>query len=617
MAVAEVSRERTIAAGDAARLELAIRQARAGNPWPLVELQWGRVVRADDIEADPGIIDDLNTAGVRFIVLDDFQVDMIASMANTSIRDIFVKGNTGCGKGASAGIAVCVYFQIWDDARVIITRDKYDTAVSIMFAEVAAWWSRMRYLPAGYVVLTTAIFERADQHKHAITVANPKHAEGFSGVHGEHVLFVFDEATASPLEPRFKLADTQATKFLALANPRTTSGRFKAAFDMADDPDETQTILGPYGLRRLITVDGADMINVRFRRLDKPIAPAGGRDLNKTVYEPGIVIDGRSFEAGEMIPPEVFALAAPIIPGQTCYDTWLGHTKDTNRDWVLCFAHGRFPAEDKERQIIVGKHIRIAQRFHTWMIRAFERAEAYQDRTGNESRALRMLRKLFPIEAAGLDVGGSERGDPSVLTVGGSGGIHRQHFAQIADAEELADWVIDDVLQGVYGIDIDSVYLPLGVDSIGIGWGLASILRRRGAAVVELRGNDPSTVDPKRYRNLRAEGYGELGKRLDPSGAWKVHERDDGRIRGLPFAIPPDDELFEELKAHEKVFSGGEGFMFGVTPKRPVPGVTLKTQTIVEKIGRSPDKSDSAVYFYRALQVKGMALNEWLDAGAF
>lgn len=563
----------------------------------MASLLWGRILTATDVEADPDLPRKLAANGERFLILDRFQFDIISSIFNPLIRETWVKGNTGCGKGAAAGITVCLYYLAYEDSRVIISRDSHERAVKVMFGEVAAWWRRMSIKPPGIDLQTESIVDKTNRN-HEVVVANPSNSEGFTGVHSPHVLFLFDEATAPPLEPRFDLANTQASKFLCLANPRTTSGKFKSGFDLAADPNETQTVLGPYGYRRLVTVDGADMLNVRLRRIEHPVSPPGGVGLEGEKYRPGLTIDGVYYPPGAGIPVEAFDKVRRIIPGQTGYDVWLGHLKQPDRQWVLCYAHGRFPEEDPEVQVILG----------SWVSPAVEWWKRWQElrRRALTRQRIAALEKIMPVEAFGLDVGGSKTGDPSVLTAGGQGGIRAQHTVQIADSTDLVDWVIDTARRE-YGVDITKEPKPVGIDTVGIGWGLTGIFKKRGVRVLEIRGNDPSSVDPKRYSNMRAECYGELGARLNPNGGFQ----------GRPFGLPDDPMLLQELRIAEKVYRT-DGLCYAITPKRKLAGVKNQIESIEKKIGRSPDKGDSATYCYRAVaSVAGrFNLSDWLEAGA-
>ncbi len=548
----------------AARLLLAEEACRAGDPMPLVRLQWG---------------DDL--------ILDEFQLDIIRSVFDPSIAEVYVKGNTGCGKGGAAAIAICLWYQVWPDARVVISRDSEQRAIKVMWNEVRKWWQKMRHPPPAELQAKGAVHPVNRQRECA--VVNPKSEEGFQGVHSEHVLIVFDEATAAVLEERYKLAKTQATKFLALANPRTTSGAFRSAFDLADDPDITQTVSGPHGKRRLITIGGMDCMNVRLKRLEKPVAPSGGID-----------IDGRYYTAGETITPEDFEKRKPIIPGQTCYDKWIGLCQHPDPVFVAVYAHGRFPGEDPEKQLIRRAWLTDCVGAHRRYQRLRERAK------GRASWLRKLVDDIFPIQAIGLDVAASLTGDETILTVGGDRGIREQVACQLPTAPDVADWVLR-TCEDRWGIVLTRGGLPIAIDyDGGFGNAVGALLRRKGVRVIEIRGATPPDVNPDKYLNKRTEAWGELAARFDPDGQWK----------GVPFWIPDDRLLHEELLAPEKIYMRKDSILFRVTPKQKVPGVDDVT-SIAEKIGRSPDRGDSAVYFFRALQVKGADLSAWLNSGAF
>lgn len=275
---------------DGSELETAIRQARSGQIRPYVELQWPEAV------------------------LDDWQWDILESLFDLTIRRVFVKGNTGCGKGAAAGIACCTYFHIWNDAKIIITRDSVRTAQKIAFGEVDKWWRKMRFKPPGKL-LTSGVF---DNNQHSISLANPQHIEGFRGAHSPHVFFWFDEATAPNLEDKYKLANTQAKKFLALSNPSTLSGTFRDSFPVVN-PDKTQTIIDQYGNTRCITVSGWECTNVKEKCLEQPVAPIGGIKISDNYYPHGSPIAADDFEKVQ-----------PRIPGQTCYDEFMALLNDAD-----------------------------------------------------------------------------------------------------------------------------------------------------------------------------------------------------------------------------------------------------------------------------------------------
>ncbi len=574
--------------GLAAKILLSIEDARAGNPYPLMEILWGKIFRADDVVADPTI---LQRHHGRYLVLDNFQLDAISAVFDPSIREVYIKGNTGCGKGACIGLTACLYYAIWPDAQVVLTRDSHKSAVNIVFGEIAQWWRRMSFTPKGCVLQSSSIIDQANRERHFIRVATPETDEGFSGMHGQHVLFIFDEATAPVLNARFALADTQCSKFLAVANPRTTSGKFREAFQGTEDPDVSQVIPCRMGRRKLITVDGADCLNVRAKRLKHPVAPPGG-----------ITIGERRYAGGDVIEDADFANARSIIPGQTCFDEYLGLCAHPDPGWVRCFAHGRFMDEDPERQLMFSKWLRPCQDLWKRWNTTWTRTE----RRHNQASLRKRLDRVLPVTCFGFDVAGSENGDAAVLTAGGEKGIRRQHHIHESKAPAMVQAVIA-LVEREYGLKLTSGEYPICVDMDGLGWGVGGLLQERGCRVIEFRGNGSSDVDPKKYANKRAEAYGEFAERVKPDGKWE----------GIPFYLPDCDLLRQELVAPKKIYKGADGLQFRITPKRPVPGSEKETETIQGIIGRSPDRGDSAVYWHRALMHVGKSLDQWLDKGFF
>lgn len=546
----------------AARWNLAKQKARYGDPIDYIRLQW------------PGVI------------LDEWQERELREFFRPQVRECYIKGNTGCGKGAFIAISVCLFYDLFPDSVTILTRDSFDTAKKVLFKEVAKWFGMMA-LPPPHKAPTSDKIEDPANSGHYIRVSNPGSDEGFSGIHAPNVLFVFDEATADVLEDRYGLADTQATKFIATSNPRNTFGSFRMGFPLGS-PNVTQTIPGTFGLRRVVTIGGMDCMNVRLKRLKVPVGPRGG-----------IEIDGQKFDHGQPIPNELFEKVKPIIPGQTTYDQYLGILIHPNPDHVNCYAHGMFPDEDPEKQIISLSWLADCFAFHA----RFHRVYTYFKR---RHRPRTIIDRYFPVEALGLDVAASDDGDESVLTIGGSLGIREQWATQFSDTTALVEWVFDVMLDH-FGIRLEKSGLPIAVDMDGIGKGVGDMLKKRGCRVVEIHGAASPEANKGRYLNKRAEGYGELADRINPKGKWA----------GQKFAIPQDDRLIQELLSHQKIFSKGDSLKFRVTPKEPKPGVK-DVVSVKQQIGRSPDRSDSAVYFYRALCSQPEAgLADWLKSGAF
>ncbi|QDT94734.1 hypothetical protein V144x_01650 [Gimesia aquarii] len=530
-----------------AELNTVIGQARLGNIRPFIKLQWPTVH------------------------LDDWQWDILESLFDPTIRRVFVKGNTGCGKGAAAGIACCIYYHIWKDAKIIITRDSMKMAQKIAFGEVDKWWRQMSIKPPGNL-LVSGVYENK---QHSISLANPKHIEGFRGSHSPHVFFWFDEATAPNLEDKYKLANTQAKKFLALSNPSTLAGTFRDSFPI-EGPDKTQTIVDQYGKTRCITISGWDCTNVKQKCLEQPVSPIGG-----------IKIAGTFYPHGAPISKEHFKQCQQIIPGQTCYDEFIALLNDSDPLIRNVYALGKFPDQDPNKQIILPEWLVAPTKFwnrwhHLWI-------RANQDR---HQLALKLLERVLPVEGFGLDVAASRYGDTSVLAVGGRNGIRAIHECQFSDTQQTMWWVLETALS--YGIDLKQGHVPIAIDwGGGYGNAVGDPLKRLNVHVIEVHGNTTSNLNPQKYANKRAELYGEAGRRLDPAGDFRM----------IPFSLPDNQTLRAELIAPIKIYSGHDGEKYYITPKdRRGADENYMGKTLREILGRSPDRADAVVYCLYALR---------------
>ncbi|QDU17909.1 hypothetical protein CA11_57600 [Gimesia maris] len=532
---------------DGSELETAIRQARSGQIRPYVELQWPEAV------------------------LDDWQWDILESLFDLTIRRVFVKGNTGCGKGAAAGIACCTYFHICNDAKIIITRDSVRTAQKIAFGEVDKWWRKMRFKPPGKL-LTSGVF---DNNQHSISLANPQHIEGFRGAHSPHVFFWFDEATAPNLEDKYKLANTQAKKFLALSNPSTLSGTFRDSFPVVN-PDKTQTIIDQYGNTRCITVSGWECTNVKEKCLEQPVAPIGGIKISDNYYPHGSPIAADDFEKVQ-----------PRIPGQTCYDEFMALLNDADPLIRNVYALGKFPDQDPDKQVILPDWLIEPVKFWTRWNRLCLRA-----REQFHILALKLLEQILPVEGFGLDVAASRFGDASVLAVGGRYGIRAIHECQFSDTQQTMSWVLETA--NSHGVDLEQGIVPIAIDwGGGYGNAVGDPLKKRNVNVIEIHGNASSNLDSKKYANKRAELYGEAARRLDPAGDFRM----------MPFALPDNQRLKAELVAPEKIYAGHDGEKYYITPKgRRGSDANYNGKTLHEILGRSPDRADAVVYCLCALR---------------
>src|SRR5262249_9112790 len=156
------------------RLEEGARKALDGDPLDYAIAQWPRL-----------------WSRKHGILLDDHQVDLLRAVFDPNITEVFVKGCAKAGKDAAAGMAICVWFRLFADAKVIITSSSFDHACRVTFGEVAKWYSSMRDRGPGKLLTTSIVDDSSGARQHYIETVNPDKGEGFSGHHSEHVLFFF------------------------------------------------------------------------------------------------------------------------------------------------------------------------------------------------------------------------------------------------------------------------------------------------------------------------------------------------------------------------------------------------------------------------------------------
>lgn len=516
--------------------------ARNGNPFPFIADRWPFLLITDPEEGKyfKGAIGDPLDPCLR---LDDWQrEDVLRPMFDDSYFSLVVKGNTKAGKGTATAIGINVWFDIWSECKVIVTSQQVEHAKRVLLAEVAKWRKLMRVAGPG------RILERgiADTDQHYVLVSNPLTGEGFSGQHGARTLFVLDEASAID-SGRFEDAEKQARKIVALGNPRTLSGWFFAAFRGAQPVDRSQDIPSAMGKRRCVTIDGADLMNVRNKRIEVPVSPHGG-----------IEIDGVWFPPMARIPDAAWRKVRPLIPEQCDYGRYQGILQHPDSRHVDVFAHGRFPKEDPEKQVILP----------SWLDR--------------HHQAHSRIKGKIHVTCFAFDAARSLDGDASVLAGGSDDGCAGLESWRWADLMYHGQRILE-VANNRFGVDLKRGRNPVCVDMVGLGAGTGDWLRSQGVWVIEYRGNDTSEEDPRTYANLRAESYAMLGRRLSPDDQW--------RDQAWPF--PYDQETDEDICAPEKLYEKRDALRFRLEPK----------EQIKLKLGRSPDRGDTLVMLWHAIRI--------------
>lgn len=540
-----------------------------GDPLLLAAHQWpGLIVRNDyeveffDIQKDLEKIEHLpdyllnpllNTEAPS-LRLDWWQKLILVGLFSKPIAEICIKGCTGAGKGAVVSQGVNLWFDANEEARINLTSRSWDHALVNIFGEVKMWYKRMRTKRITARLLGHSIYET---ERHYVKILNPSPSggtagEAFSGAHGAGTMYVFDEATAAP-DFFYTNAEKNAKKIISLANPRTLYGRFRDMFrPLGAMENEVGICPGEIGMRLCITVDGEYCSNVKHRRLKNPVGPKGGIPVGEKVYQ-----------EGEPIPEHDYVAIKPLISHQIDLSQFRAICAKQDQREVDVFAHGRFPVEDPEKQVIM----------ESWYKR-------HLDAWNQENPP--------DVEGFGFDIARSLDGDSTVLTPGGKQGVRAIHVWKYANTVHHTNQSIA-IARDHYGIDITEGNHPVVVDMDGLGAGVGDQLLEKGVWVVEYRGNASATIDPRKYTNNRTETYATLGRRLNPDDAWGDE----------PWALPYDLEMLADLAAPEKIYQGNDAMRFGVSPKRRPPGGSeTGALSVEEKLGRSPDKGDSVAYLW-------------------
>lgn len=547
---------------DAANEELALlrKLCREGNPFPLIARQWPSLLIRSTNEARyfeghlgrGGNTDEWKPHPTDpCLRLDRWQRQIIAAFFDDSISEIAIKGCTKAGKGMCVGLCINLWFDVFDAAKIILCSATFAIAVENIFGEAVKWRRTMERPGAGNI-LREAI---SDNDQHYIIVKNPQTGEAFSGQHGPRTLFCFDEASGVSRH-LYDNSLKQARKIVALSNPRTLFSWFRSLYDPCEDIDKTQVVNSPNGRRFCVTISGDDCINVREKRLEKPIAPITGLTFGEKKFGPN-----------EPLPPAAWERLKPLIPDQVDYgrhQILLAHHDPNQVAWA---AHGKFPTEDVEKQVIL----------NSWLKRHFD---AY------DSDA-KPITKAF-----GLDIARSLDGDMTCLAAGSIYGLAYIHKWQFDDTTFHVSEVLR-IAEETYGINLREGYHPVCVDMDGIGAGVGDMLKQQGVWVIEFRGNATSEADSRTYFNLRAEAYGLLARRLNPLDQWGQ----------TSFPMWNSDMLAEELCAPERIYMA-DGLRWKITPKNRHAGMKEDEYTIHDKIGRSPDEGDSLAYLFHAARLQ-------------
>ena len=369
-------------------------------------------------------------------------------------------------------------------------------------------------------------------------------------------LICIDESSGCP-EKYYTDALSQTRMLIAISNPRAPSGWFYNGFASARGfISGCATQNSSSGPMRLISVGGIHCVNVRAKRLANLIGPPKG-----------IHINGREFRQGEPIPESFFKYVKPLIPGQMTLDKFQELEETRDREWR---AYGRFPKSGTEFDLF-----------------GYDWKEIHKTQYALRDEKVRC-------RAIGFDVGRSKLGDPSCLAFGDEHGLKELYLEHIKNQMDLQGWVWK--VANDRGMNIYDGEVPIAIDYVGVGAGIADSLEAEGAFVIKIEG--AAERDKLQYFNRRTEIYGELANAMDPTANKE------------PWIVPvdtfTDPWLWDELMAHERIFTRKAG-QYRLNDKRRKPANKAEPlpdnrTPVEEKINRSPDRSDAVAYLFQAVR---------------
>lgn len=269
-------------------------KCRAGNPFPLIAHQWpflvippespDHAIFRDNLQqvSEHPIIDELKSVildGTNpTLRLDWWQHLALAGAFNKRIGEVYLAGGTGVGKGACSCLAVNLWYDVFDQAKIHLTGTNWDRCNAQVYAEVKKWMEGK-----------SKDVSAPKNDNHFIRILNPDLSDKgadkkFSGAHGPATFFLFDEANIHP-DLWVENARRPALKIFALANPRAMLGWFWRAFETMKDGVVVETIPGPMRLMLRMRIGGLHCLNIRYHRLKIPVAPKGGLKIDPAFHK--------------------------------------------------------------------------------------------------------------------------------------------------------------------------------------------------------------------------------------------------------------------------------------------------------------------------------------------
>jgi len=347
-------------------------------------------------------------------------------------------------------------------------------------------------------------------------------ADGFQGIHEDYVLVVLDEACGIP-QTLWTATDTLVTNEAS----------------------------------RILAIGNPDHPQSRFAEICDGAPEDGSPGFSRLGWW---VITISVFDTPNFTGEEVSEKLASRLPAQVWLDDF---TRTYGKDSPLYTSKvlGRFPRDASDG---------VAP--WSWL----------QNCRGEEHRA-----KIpgGPVHL-GLDVGGSENGDESVIAArAGMRALPDPARIRTGNSEEIVDLAVAEVMR------LQAVSVK--VDIIGVGFGVAGSLRRRLETEVawHVDVHDVNVSDaaqqPDRFVNLKAEMWWEIGRMCSQSRSWDLSDVDEQTLNEL--SAPRYFEKNKRIQVESK-------------------------QEVRKRLGRSTDNADALLLaFYEPPVAPPVAAGHYKD----
>jgi hypothetical protein len=444
-----------------------------------------------------------------------YQDEILDAIPNK--RRVAVRGPHGLGKTALASIALLAFATTWDgdDWKVPTTASAWRQLTDFFWPEVHKWAARIRWDKVGrgtftQLELQTMLLRLKSGRAFAMASSDDELTEG---AHADHLLYVFDEAKAIPAgrwdaaEGALMTGDTYA---LAISTPGEPQGRFYDIHSKKPGYEDWWT--------RHVTVDECI---------------AAGRITQKDVEQ-------RARQWGENS-----AVFKNRVLGEFC---------ESSEDSVIPLAWIEAANRRWEERVELLDH-------HWNWIEGAKRGTWPRWRWRTEA---------FPVDALGVDIARSDKGDKTVIARRQGTTITQLDRYAIADTQPVVGYASSLLQrwQSAYAV----------IDMIGIGGGPFDQLRERfNKRAVPFNAGEATNLKDRskemEFADKRSAAWWNMRELLDPA-----YDSD--------IALPPCDMLTGDLTGPRR------GRMTGAGKLRVESKDDLRKPA---RLGRSTDDGDAVV----------------------